>query len=770
MDFSTKVHKNYLNLQKLVGKNQSLIMLSFFILWLAISLGIFQLRYDFSFKPFFLTQSSQYQITQKFEQTFGQNSGSYVIFILHEQNILQPPFVSTLNKLSLQIKGVNGVSQVLSLTTLESLVNVPSQNNSSALKIIPLFSPEIFNNEVELQKRLQQISNNADEYRLLLSKDQKHTLLAVKLIPPLSDLQQRQLIIENIESQINSHLSENTQVYKSGVSVVEATYAEQILIDQLIATTLTTLFVALLIYIVLKQWRVLLIVLTPVFLVIVSCIGVMGWLNIPITIINSVVPAIILVIGVADAIHMILAFLRNYSQDNGTEVAIEKMLFSTSPACFYTSISTAAGFFSLLMAKLVIIQNFGLIVAIAVIQLWLANQILIPFLLRHIALKPKVIDNYFSNKVVTLMYTLANFALMKPYRILCCTGGAVVICLLSFNYINIEQKFNEELAKQHSVRVAQTLLEQKFSGFLGPDISITRVDGEDVFTNNSVKKIRTFITAIKALEHTDSIRSIFNFLPHKNDELQYQHFIKQLRSLPAEQINLTELINADNTVAALQVRISDIGSKQAMLYTKQIQDLAEQHLGSEFKVNIVGQWWLAQQGMNQILIDMIITLCTAFVIIIPIIIVALKEKRLIIIAVLINFLPILIPLAYMAFTGIKVRIGTAVVLAIAIGIVVDNSFHLLTKLRLLAKQGLSVQAQIQTMLDHAGKGVMYTTLALVAGFLSMLSNQLIAINDMGVIASVTFVAALLADILLLPALYSLSLKNLNKKGATLNIA
>ncbi|WNC67497.1 MMPL family transporter [Thalassotalea nanhaiensis] len=678
--------------------------------------------------------------------------------------------MTSLNELSSQIQSVNGVSQVVSLTTLANLTAVPSLVDPPTLKLIPQFPAEIYNEQPKLDKHLQQIAENVEAYRLVLSKDQKYTLLAVKLIPPLTDLQQRRAIIDTIDAYINSYVPADTQVYRSGVSIVEATYADQILIDQLIATTLTTLFVALLIYLVLKQWRVLVVVLTPVFLVIVSCLSVMGWFNIPVTIINSVVPAIILVIGVADAIHMVIAFLRIYSKNKNTEEAIEQMLFSTSPACFYTSISTSAGFFSLLMAKLIIIQDFGLVVAVAVIQLWLANQLLIPFLLRNIALKPQVVENYLTKTAVVIMYKLANFASLKPYRVLLFTAGVVVVSLLSFNFINIEQKFNEELSKQHSVRIAQTLLEQKFGGFLGPDIRVSRVDESEILTKHSADKISTFVSAIKALKHTDSVRSIFDFFPQHYEQPQYQYYIKQLHQLPAEQLNLAELINDNNSVIAVQVRISDIGSKQAMLYKEQIESLAKQYLGREFKVDIVGQWWLAQQGMDQILMDMIITLCAAFIIIIPIIMVALKEKRLIIIAVIINFLPILIPLAFMAFTGIQVRIGTAVVLAIAIGIVVDNSFHLLTKLRLLAKQGLSAQLQIKSMLDHAGKGVMYTTLALVAGFLSMTSNQLIAINDMGVIASVTFVAALMADIVLLPALYSLALTpSSNEKGTAHNI-
>ena len=54
-----------------------------------------------------------------------------------------------------------------------------------------------------------------------------------------------------------------------------------------------------------------------------------------------------------------------------------------------------------------------------------------------------------------------------------------------------------------------------------------------------------------------------------------------------------------------------------------------------------------------------------------------------------------------------------------------------------------------------GRALVFTTLALAGGFLSMMGNQLLAVRDMGLVAAITIVGAMLADLLFLPAFYLL---------------
>jgi predicted RND superfamily exporter protein len=150
--------------------------------------------------------------------------------------------------------------------------------------------------------------------------------------------------------------------------------------------------------------------------------------------------------------------------------------------------------------------------------------------------------------------------------------------------------------------------------------------------------------------------------------------------------------------------------------------------------------------------DMLVSFATALLIVMPLLWVALRQRRLFVAAFVTNILPLLLPLAFMAATGITLRIGTAVVLAIALGIVVDNTLHIIIRLRQQLSDDDSMQ-QVSDSMRSTGRAVIFTTLALVGGFLSMLSNELLAIRDMGIVAAVTFLGAMLADLLLLPAVY-----------------
>jgi predicted RND superfamily exporter protein len=127
--------------------------------------------------------------------------------------------------------------------------------------------------------------------------------------------------------------------------------------------------------------------------------------------------------------------------------------------------------------------------------------------------------------------------------------------------------------------------------------------------------------------------------------------------------------------------------------------------------------------------------------------------RLFFVGILPNLLPMILALGFMAMTGITVRIGTAMVLAIALGIAIDDTVHFLVGLREATNRGANPANAVRQAMTKAGSGIVYTTVVLVLGFLSMLFNELLAIRDMGLVAAVTIVVALAADLLFAPALY-----------------
>ena len=91
------------------------------------------------------------------------------------------------------------------------------------------------------------------------------------------------------------------------------------------------------------------------------------------------------------------------------------------------------------------------------------------------------------------------------------------------------------------------------------------------------------------------------------------------------------------------------------------------------------------------------------------------------------------------------------VLAIALGIAVDDSLHVLARYRQFGLSGYSQRRVLARTMHRTGPALIATTGVLAAGFLSMLTSGLVAIRDMGVVAVLTLLAALFADLFVLPA-------------------
>jgi predicted RND superfamily exporter protein len=411
------------------------------------------------------------------------------------------------------------------------------------------------------------------------------------------------------------------------------------------------------------------------------------------------------------------------------------------------------GFLALFSARLESVANFGFSVAIGIFIAWIANQTLLPWMLRRIDAGNGVPTGYANQLADKSISASMRYAITRPGQVLALSLVCAAACGLMIPYLDVDQKFNEELPKAHPIILAQTILERDFGGFLGPEISIRRLDGGSMIDDPSLLRLGRFVSALRDIPDTRHVWSVRDVLTRQIPSAERSMALRAMRDSPVMTERVRELISPENNRIAVIVRIGDVGTHRAGEYHADIERLISEHWSSEYDVKIVGQWWLAQHGMRLVLRDMLVSLATAMLIVLPLMWIALREFRLFIAAAVANVLPLALPLALMAATGITLRIGTAVVLAIALGIVVDNTLHIIIRLRAQKTEGRETMNDVSHAMRGTGRAVIFTTLALVGGFLSMLSNQLLAIRDMGLVAAVTIIGAMFADLLFLPALY-----------------
>jgi len=743
-------------MQSAIERRAGATLVIFVVVFAIATSGMMNLSLDMSFRPLFASGAEIAESTEDFEQVFGQSSGAWIVAILENNGGSTTGFIRTTARLSDLASDIAHVSEVLSITSLR----IPQWNRGklSLLAAIPeyLLEPE---EEEELEYQYEDLLDGTRFVNWLISEDGSRLMLAARLDLPLEELNGRREVVREFRSLLRAEAPESINLHFTGVSVVELAYEQQVLRDQVIATVLTTAVLILLLYWSFGNARSVLVCLLPVLLAIPATLGVMGWLGMPVIIINTAIPAIVLVIGIADAVHMLTSWLE--ARDDGADQAeaTRSMLAATGKACFFTTVTTMGGFLALQSARLESVMNFGLAVAIGIFIAWIANQTLLPWLLRRLdagnALPAGHVNRLADHSISASM----QFAIEKPGHILISFILFTVACCAMIPQLGIDQKFNEELPDTHPIIQAQQMLDRDFGGFLGPEISVRRKDGGSVIDDNTIRQLGRFTSALRELPDTRHVWSVRDVLPRPAASADLTEVLAAMRAEPVLSQQVRELINPENNHLAVIVRIGDVGTERAGEYHDAIESLAAEIWDEDYDVEIVGQWWLAQHGMRLVLRDMLVSLATAMLIVLPLMWLALREMRLFFAAALANLLPLALPLALMAVTGITLRIGTAVVLAIALGIVVDNTLHIIIRLRAQAADSDAASGHIHRAMRGTGRAVIFTTLALVGGFLSMLSNQLLAIRDMGLVAAVTITGAMFADLLFLPALYIFLTRN-----------
>ncbi len=723
----------------------------FAVLLMIAGSGLTRLDLDLSFRPLFASGAGIAAATDEFEQVFGQSSGAWVTVVLENRGLPTTEFIHALAKLSDAAGGVDGITDVLSLTSIQ----LPQWHDGrlSFMRPIPeyLFDPD---EGAELELQFEELLDGTRFAGWLVSADGDKLILSGRLDRPLDDLDGRRTSVRAFETRLRNAAPPGVELHFSGVSYVELAYERQVLRDQLLATALTSALLFILLYWTLGSLPLVLVCLAPVSLAVPATLGIMGWLGQSVTLINTAIPVVILVIGVADAVHMINAWLDARRSGADPSQAIREMHTITARACLFTTLTTMAGFAALTVARLDAVGSFGVSVAIGILVAWLANQCLLPVVLRRFAsgtdLRVRPVNEIADSLVGdTIRYSIAN-----ARRVV--AGGLVltIVCTMFIPHLRVDQKFNEELPMTHPVTVSQKILEEEFGGFLGPEISVRRVDGGSMIDTVATRKLNRFVEAVRELPDTHHVWSVTDLLPARVESSEKAMLLAELRTSAVTAQLTKELINADNTRLAIILRIGDIGTARAAAYRDAINRLAAETWGEDYDVEVVGQWWLAQHGMRLLLSDMLLSFATALLIIAPFMWFALRDARLFIAAVVANALPLLVPLAFMALAGMTLRIGTAVVLALALGIVVDNTLHIILRLRAALEAHDDVSSALNRGLRGTGRAVLFTTIVLAGGFLSMLSNDLLAIRDMGIVAAITIVVAMLADLLLLPAVYA----------------
>ena len=157
--------------------------------------------------------------------------------------------------------------------------------------------------------------------------------------------------------------------------------------------------------------------------------------------------------------------------------------------------------------------------------------------------------------------------------------------------------------------------------------------------------------------------------------------------------------------------------------------------------------YISERNINSMLFGSLL----ALVLISFILIFALRSFRIGLISLIPNLVPAVMALGMWGYLVGVAGLSIAVVVAVTLGIVVDDTVHFLSKyLRARREQGMQPEQAIQNTFETVGVALTVTSLTLVAGFIVLYWSGFKVNSEMGILTAITIVFALIADFLLLP--------------------
>ncbi|MCK4738272.1 MAG: MMPL family transporter, partial [Sulfurimonas sp.] len=222
--------------------------------------------------------------------------------------------------------------------------------------------------------------------------------------------------------------------------------------------------------------------------------------------------------------------------------------------------------------------------------------------------------------------------------------------------------------------------------------------------------------------------------------------------------DLEDLIDSSFSKARLTFKLKWIEAGEYGELNEELRSLMRSELGESVDITITGMIPLFQRTQIAAINTMGTSYATAFVLITLIMIILLGGK-IGLLSMIPNVLPVVMTLAFMNVTGMPLDMFTMLIGAIIIGLSVDDTVHFFHNFSRYHNQGLGVKKAVEETMLGTGRAMIATTVVLALGFFVYMFASMSNLVNFGILTGGAIIVALIADVLLAPALLKLIYKD-----------
>ena len=514
----------------------------------------------------------------------------------------------------------------------------------------------------------------------------------------------------------------------------------------------------------LRSFWGMLITLAIIMLSASTAMGLAGWLGIPITPPSSSAPTVIMTLAVADSIHLLVTLFQSMARGlSKKEAMTESMRINLSPV-FLTSLTTCIGLLALNLSDVRPFNDLGNIATMGVTAAFLYTVVLLPPLVAIFPIRRGKATAKESRPVVKLG------ELVIAYRKGLLWLGAFLIVFLSVMVTRNE--LNDEFVKyfdeSFDFRTDTDFVSENLSGIYTMEFSLSSGEEGGISDPNYLANVEAFANWSREqldVQHVFTITDTFKrlnknmhgddpewYVLPKERDLAAQYLLLYEMSLPYG-LDLNDTINIEKSSSRLIVTTANVTAVRM----RELQGQSEAWLHE----NTPETMWTVPASTNLMFSHIsernikssILGAFIALGLIAIILAIAFRSVKFGLLSLIPNLAPALMAFGIWGIANGRIDVGNAVVLTMALGIIVDDSVHFLSKYLRARREGqMSSEEAVRYAFSTVGSALVVTSFILVAGFLVLTLSPFGLNAGMGLLTAIVLIVALGADLLFLPPL------------------
>jgi len=702
-----------------------------------------------------------------FLEIFGEE-GNLVILGVKDPSIFTPKKFNAWNTLVDKFDARDEIDFTLSIADVQKLKK-DKKNRKFVLEPLYEDDPTTDKEVLEIKKQLFEKLPFYDN--LLYNKETGTLQTAIYIKKEIINTKARRAFIFNYLKPTIEKFEKETglNVRVSGMPYIRTLNAKNIKDEMQLFVGGALAITALIFFFFFRSFRATFITLFVVIIGVIWAFGFIGWFGYEITVLSALIPPLIIVIGVPNAVFLINKYQQEIKKQEQQDKALQRVITKIGNATLMTNITTASGFATFVFVDSKLLREFGVLASVNIISIFILALLIVPVLYSFMPLpKKKHLSHLETKWIENVVNWMEKMVKSRRITVYFATVILIIASIIGVYKIRVSGSLIEDMPKRMEFYKDIKFFEKEFGGIMPLEILIDTKKEKGVMKLSVLKKMDKINETIEAFPELSKPVSVVNLV--KYSKQAYYNGNPKYYQLPTGQEQsyifsytknsngdaslLKTLVDSTGRYARITTFMKDIGTDKMEVIQKRLKAVIDKEFSSKnYSVSITGKALVFIKGTNFLITNLVLSLSLAILLIALFMAWMFRSPQMILISLIPNILPLLITAGLMGYFNIPIKPSTILVFSIAFGISVDDTIHFLAKYRqeLIASKW-KVKPSVYAALRETGVSMFYTSIVLFFGFLVFTLSSFGGTIALGGLVSVTLLLAMVSNLILLPSL------------------